>query len=381
MKMKLENGSPHVLIIDDEVERERSVADGLETQGLEIEVKSPDSVTEDDLRDADVICVDQYYDWAKVPHPDEAIYWPQDGLAIAAVVAGHLRRIDHHAAIALRTGDLARLAKNLPTSMREPLVAAQNNIDWILSKGDPMMAQKIRQLGAAVKGLAPLAIDPRSWNEGGRWLGLRDEIRWAEAALADVQISRPPENVVATYTSGTAWLRWFTHRILPFPTFLLPVEWAAAVLRLTAKDFWEISSSDSPLGRKLQECRYVGHLGSLVGERWWRAGLDAVVDDCLSEAPASSDEAEALAEQFTRLHGRTVRTLNYANPVVAVDADYRVTGVADASSCLRLAPDLWPVFAEEPWAELEEIEHDSELRTMVARGDRGRIEGGLVDYL
>lgn len=371
--MKSESTSPRVLVIDDDIETEESVAAGLRLQGMHVDVRLPHAVTEDDIRRSDVIAIDQFYDWSGIRHPDEAIFWPRDGLAIASVVAGHLRRLDHHAAILLRTGELARLAKHLPAGMREPLVAAQYNIDWIIGKEDQALGAKILQLGKAVRALTPLALDPRSWNEGYVWLALPNNVPWTEAALADVQVSRPPENVVATYTAGTAWLRWFAQKVLPFPGFLLPDYWAATLLRMDLRTFTAVAEAETRLGHAIRECRYGGHLNLLAQRRWWRAGFEALVDHCLADASPELGEVEALEEQFSILHGSAVSVIQTDNPVVAIDADYRVTGVIDATSGVRLAPDLWPVFSDEPWADIEDVEHDPTLRLMVARGDRGRV--------
>ncbi|WP_229076064.1 hypothetical protein [Actinoplanes sp. DH11] len=329
------------------------------------------------MTQADVIAIDHHYDWSILPHPDQCLFWPQDGLAIAAVVAGHLRRVDHHAAIVLRTGALDDLAGMLPREVRQPVVAAQNSIDWVFMKGDPSVADRLHSVARAVSGLQALVADPMHWNEGSKWLKLPDT-KWGEAALADVQVCHPPENTVAAYTAGTAWLRWFAHRILPFPSFLLADEWAANLLRLTVADFRSIVVSESPLSAMIRECLYEGELSELVASRWWRAGLDSIVDLLLLDAPADLPEAEALAEQMTIVHGGRVTTLAHNNPVVVIDSDYAPVDVTDASECVRLAPDFWPSFAQEPWTSFEEMQDDPSLRKMVARGDRLRSDRGGI---
>ncbi|MET7951629.1 hypothetical protein [Micromonospora sp. NPDC005324] len=370
--------TPRILVIDDEVQKEESVAAGLRASNLEVNVRPPQSVTRDDLRSADVIAIDHRFDWSVLPHPGECLYWPQDGLAISAVVTGHLRTMDHHAAVVLRTGELATLAEPLPPAIRRPVIAAQYGLDWVLTKGDPKMAAQLHGIAEAVEGLKPLIANPMKWNEGGGWLNLPD-LKWSEGALADVQVCNPPENTVAAYTAGSAWLRWFAHRILPFPSFLLPAQWAATLLRLDLATFESVCRSDSLLSNAISECVYTGHLASLSEIRWWRAGLDALVDSLLLEASPHLPEAEALAEQMTAMHGQTVYTLEMDAPVMTIDSDYAPTGVADAADCVRLAPDFWPVFAQEPWAQFSELYDDPGLYKMVARGDRRRAVGGGED--
>ena len=367
--------TPHVLIIDDDVRQEEQVAAALRLADLTVDVRAPNTVAPEDLLAADVVAVDHYYAWAKVSHPDECIYWPQDGIAIAAVVAGYLRGVDHHAAIVLRTGALGMLAGNLPAEVRRPVIAAQNGLDWVLAKEDASVAGRLHEMAEAVASLEPLVSDPLGWNEGKQWLNVPDT-KWTEGALADVQICHPPENTVAAYTAGTAWLRWFAHRVLPFPSFLLSSYWAAALLRLNVAQFEEVLASGSPLANALLDCRYTGHLAGLAGDRWWRAGLDSLVDSLLLEASSHLPEAEALAEQMSVLHGAPVLTLGFERPVVTIDSDYAATAIADAVNCVRLAPDFWPSFAQEPWATFEDLHDDPPLRRMVARGDRRRASVG-----
>ncbi|SCF45284.1 hypothetical protein GA0074696_6152 [Micromonospora purpureochromogenes] len=374
----MSSNTPRVLVIDDEVKKEESVAAGLRASNLEVEVRPPDAVTADEMQWADVIAIDHRFDWSTISHPPECLYWPQDGLAIAAVVSGHLRKRDHHAAVVLRTGELPALADGLPVEIRKPAIAAQYGLDWVLKKEDGNVADQLHSLAEAVEGLRPLLSDPLRWNEGKGWLNLPDA-KWTEGALADVQVCNPPENTVAAYTAGTAWLRWFAHRILPFPTFLLPRHWAATLLRLDVVDFDAILRGTSPLSAALGECRYTGHLAALSDGRWWRAGLDALVDDLLMEASPELTEAAALAEQMTAMHGQPVRTLSMDAPVMTIDSDYAPIDVADASSCVRLAPDFWPVFAQEPWARFDELQDDRALYRMIARGDRRRAEAGSQD--
>lgn len=371
--------TPRILVIDDEVRKEEARAAGLRTSNLDVAVLLPQDVTREDLGAADVIAVDHRFDWSLLPHPDECLYWPRDGLAIAAVVTGHLRQIgDHHAAVVLRTGELPTLGTGLPPAIRKPVISAQYGLDWVLTKEDPNVAAQLHSIAEAVDALKPLVANPLGWNEGSEWLGLPDG-KWYEGALADVQVCNPPENTVAAYTAGSAWLRWFAHRILPFPTFLLPAHWAATLLRLDLATFESIRASDSPLSTAINECLYTGQLAALSEPRWWRAGLDTLVDSLLLEAAADLSESQALAEQMTVMHGEAVQTLQMNSPVMTIDSDYVPMDVADAADCVRLAPDFWPVFAQEPWALSSELYDDPDLRRMIARGDRRRLASGGSD--
>ncbi|MFF9717991.1 hypothetical protein ACF1DW_20765 [Streptomyces sp. NPDC014603] len=367
--------NPVVLVIDDEPEVQQGFSAVMGMEGLKVVVRRPHEVTASDLKEAHVIAVDYVFEWATLPHPQELSYWPADGLALAGVVSRHLTRLRTRASVVLRTGAVSELAGDLPRQVRVPLLAAQSGLDWILEKGTTDNAENIRELADASAALEPFFGSEGSltWNEGCDWLRLPTS-DWQEAALAEIQVCRPPEHVVASYTSGSAWLRWFTQRILPFPAFLVSDLRAATLLHVSLTQFRAITQSkDTELSRRLQGCAYNGHLAGLVEPRWWRAGLEHLVDELLIEADPSLPVPDALASRYAALHGGPVQVLPYERPVVTIDADYKEDGVAEFEECVRLAPDAWPVFADEPYALRGDAVDLPELGAMVSRGDRGRV--------
>jgi hypothetical protein len=367
--------SPVVLVIDDEPEIQQGYTAAMGLDGLKVVVRRPHEVTTEDLKLANVIAIDYVFKWKELPHPQELAYWPVDGLALAAVMARHLTRLRTRASVVLRTGAVSELARDLPRQVRVPLLAAQSGLDWILEKGSTDNAGNIRQLADATAALEPFLTQEAtsSWNEGCEWLRL-PPTGWQEAALAEIQVCRPPEHVVASYTSGSAWLRWFTQRILPFPSFLISDLRAATLLHISLTQFRDIlENGETELARRIRECAYVGHLSALVEPRWWRAGLESLVDDLLVEADPALPVPEALAERYASLHAEAVQVLPLERPVVTIDADYQEDGVAEFEDCVRLAPDSWPVFADEPYALREDASDLPDLGAMVSRGDRGRV--------
>ncbi|MZD58831.1 hypothetical protein [Streptomyces sp. SID5606] len=367
--------NPVVLVIDDEPEVQQGFTAVMGMEGLKVVVRRPHEVTVSDLKEAHVIAIDYVFEWATLPHPQELSYWPADGLALAGVVSRHLTRLRTRASVVLRTGAVSELAGDLPRQVRVPLLAAQSGLDWILEKGTTDNAENIRELADASAALEPFFRSEGSltWNEGCDWLRLPAS-DWQEAALAEIQVCRPPEHVVASYTSGSAWLRWFTQRILPFPAFLVSDLRAATLLHVSLAQFRAITQSKgTELSRRLQGCAYNGHLAGLVEPRWWRAGLEHLVDELLIEADPSLPVPDALASRYAALHGGPVQVLPYERPVVTIDADYKEDGVAEFEECVRLAPDAWPVFADEPYALREDAVDLPELGAMVSRGDRGRV--------
>jgi hypothetical protein len=362
-----------IVIVDDRPEAVEGQAAVLRSKGLSATVRTPDLLTLTDLTSADVIAVDQYFDWDAVPHPGEVAFWPRDGLAMSAVLESHLRDRGNRAALVLRTGQLDTLAAKLPKDARIPLLAAQRGLDWILTKDDSNEAAKLASLAAANAGLAPFRQGDVSWEEGSDWLGL-SQSAWREVALAEVQVCRPPEHAVASYTTGTAWLRWFAHRILPFPTFLASDMRAATVMRVDLEQFAAlVDDASSPLGERIRAIRYTGHLHDLLGRRWWRAGLDAFVDEILEQSPDGGAGWGSLSAGYSAIHGASVRMLTLENPVVTINSDYADIGVEEVDACVRLAPDLWPIFADDAWALREDAMDDDELGAMVSRGDRHRL--------
>ncbi len=365
---------PVVLVVDDEPEKHRGFAAAMGIQGIQVIVRRPAEIEEGDLLVANVIAVDYVFDWNVLSRPPEFGYWPVDGLALSSVIARHLVRARSRASIVLRTGAVAELAKGLPRGARISMLSAQNGLDWILEKGTTDNADTLRELASATAALEPFfGSDAPEWNEGCDWLRL-PSASWREAALAEIQVCRPPEHAVATYTAGSAWLRWFTQRVLPFPSFLISDLRAATILNMPLPQFDSIINDESSaLGRRIRECQYSGHLSGLVDARWWRAGLDSLMDEVLMTAGGELTVGGALASGYTALHGSRVSVLSLDQPVVTIDADYLEDQVAEYADCVRLAPDAWPVFADEPFALRSEAAEDEELTVMVARGDRSRV--------
>ncbi|MFG1998615.1 hypothetical protein ACGFNU_05645 [Spirillospora sp. NPDC048911] len=363
----------HVLIIDDEPEEQQQAAAVLRTQGLAVAVRAPEEVTEDDLMHADVFAIDQYYQWAgDDPRPQQVAFSPPDGLALAGIVARRKQnRISRPPVVVLRTGHLDELAGGLPRAVKVPMMSAQYNIDWMLSKTDESAGDKLIQLADAADALRRLGA---AGNQGAAWLAVPQNASWADEALLEVAVCRPPEHSMADYTHGIAWLRWFAHRVLPFPSFLVSDVKAAVLLGLSHAEFHaQVSDPASPLGSKIIEFRYTGELCDLVGRRWWRAGLETFAEDLLIDAPSGLSRPEMFAEAYRRTYQQQLRVLQLDRPVVTIDPDYDETGVEEAEDCLRLAPDFWPTFADEPWALREDLEDDPGFAELIARGDRGRL--------
>lgn len=366
--MTAPGGIPNVLFVDDDNRDEQvTLLEQLGASGL---VRTPAQVTDADLVDADVIVVDHYLRLTKAeagiePDPDLPVFRrPQDGFAVAAVLRSRLDAMgDRHVAIALTSGRLDELAAAIPIAVREPLLAAQHDLDWAFRKtetsGEPDVLDRIVSLGLATRGLHGPVGD---W---ARWLGLHDQA-WAAEARLEVDEARPPVHGIASHTNGRALLRWLAQRALPFPTFLLSDLHAATRLGLTRDGFAAAAESGSPLGAVLGEARYRGPLADFTGPRWWAAAVDALLLEAGVD-PYSPGSARAGLEQ---LHGGPLDALELDDPVVVIDGEYRAQPApVERESALRLQPDGWPAWALTPYG----LRSDPTIASLLAEPEKHRL--------
>jgi hypothetical protein len=202
-------------------------------------------------------------------------------------------------------------------------------------------------------------------------LDLHEEQDWSDAALADVSKCHPPIMELSTWSHGLSFVRWLLHRILPYPCFLIDSRYTAARLRITHKSLLTSLELKEPLSEKLNAVEYSGILSSFSETRWWRVGLDSLIWDLTSDDPFSS---KVLCAKIKEL-APSAELIDIPNPVVCVDGDYRSTDIiSDASDCVRLLPDDWPIFAEKGWARRSDVQEDERLKLVVIEEDQGLLE-------
>ncbi|GIH78348.1 hypothetical protein [Planobispora longispora] len=365
---------PFVLIVDDRPEGERSKAAVISASGVLATVRAPADVTVEDIKRAALIAVDEYLLWPPDMMAREPAFLPVDGLALIRVLQRRAWMSNVSPVFVLRSADLDTLGESLPAAIREPALAMQHDLDWAFRKQDKGEGRRIVALAAARYDLQSSFESGAPWDGGSRWLGITPS-SWSEAAMNQVQACRPPEHAVAAYTGGAAWLRWFAQRILPFPGILLSDLHTALRLRLRIKDFHAIVKSGSPLASQLETLRYKGHLHDFLGDRWWRAGVDTFIDSLLADAEWDVPEHVALASKLSAIHGLPIEAVSDPHPVITIDVQYKEsTEVIDASKAVRLSPDLWPVFADEPWADMDDALQEADLEALVARAERHRLD-------
>lgn len=361
---------PRLLIIDDD-DSQAATAELLADYGIDAQHVQPGDLTAQQVRDADLIIVDEFLEeWAE---RDAASASPglnvRDGVALAAVLRAELENrgpSDHDdpryspTAIVLRTGHLARLAWGLPKAIWPIAVAGRYDLEWVLSKSDSSV-RDIAEIAHASASL-PKTWEPTHLDSQMRWLSLQD-VAWAPEALSQIEQCRPPWSTLAATSSGRVWLAWFLQRILPFPTFLIDDARAASYLGLGASGLDLLL--EGPISADLKKAQYTGQLSELSGRRWWRAGIHEIQSRLRASGNFSAGE---LVEQA---HGGPLPKLDVATPVFTIDSDYNVAPqpieVVDA---VRLQPDEWPAYADDPWIAIADVDDEPDLRKLIVLDDR-----------
>jgi len=382
---------PLVVIVDDE--DQEGFSELIVDHGVEAVSVAPDDLDSGLLARATAVVLDQYLDtWPQRDGVDLplALRVP-DGLSLAAVLRSHVEGSASRdgpnrvpVAFALRTGELDRLGAGVPRAAREYLLARQYNLEWVFSKSQDTLAQLPSPAGriaslARAAGMLPTRWDADSGNPGHQWLALQSGT-WSDDAKWQIEQCRPPQHVVAERTAGLAWLRWFLHRILPFPTFLFDHIYLSTALGISLSSLEEVLSSNSQLALRLGELQYRGALNDFLGRRWWRAGVSHLSEELLDMGQQLGYErVHAIANGAIRLHGSQLDVVNVDDPVVGIDANYTtIRDPLSASSAVRLQPDDWPPYADDAWAaraELQAEDADPELVAMVVSTDRWRLRG------
>ena len=324
--------------------------------------RHPSKVTEQEVLDADLIVIDQYLpDW-RFDKGSPATTHPKGGLAVAAVLRSQLEKCTP---LVVFTGGLDNLGRYLPKQIRRPVLATSFGVEWVASRNDESLAEHLTELAEAARKL------PTTWNTCGsldaalaEWLRLPDDAEWRANALVDVRECRPSTTGGAGDLPGMVFLRWFLHQILPFPTFLLDASRSAVRLGLQPSAFDEIlGDEDSDLARRILGARYEGNLSGFLGERYWRAGIDGVLEESEGWARGEFSDVEAMEE----IHGGPVSALGDGVWRVPLDGELNPLEPRRVDELTRILPDHWPAFADDAYALSEDVDGDERIATWQAR--------------
>lgn len=379
---------PFVLLVDDDLKQE-AFALLLQSNGVDARHVTPGDLVEKDIRRADLVLIDEFLDdWPERDRlRDSPGLYVRDGLALSAVLRAHLERRglypDDHpgpkrpvptsTALVLRTGHLDVLAAGTPCFIRPMAVAGRHDLEWVIEKGgDSTEASSVAELTRAAAALpAPDQwCNPAEPTAQMKWLAFPEDESWTRDARAQIELCRPPWAVISAKSAGRRWLSWFLQRILPFPTFLVDDQHAAAYLGLKPSALDALMSGpDVVVASMLQGAVYKGHLSSLVGRRWWRAGITAIRRHALGSAAGCS--AIDVGESLIKAHGSKLEVLGLYRPVFQIDADYRIIPEPiEMTKAVRLQPDGWPSYADTPWLALDLISGEPELANLMVIDDR-----------
>lgn len=360
-----------VLIIDDL--DDETFGNALEGIGLKASALRPEDVTQDDVTSADLVLVDyKLDDW---PDRQEVAFpfQPRDGLALAAV----LRRQVHDAlrtsptAFAIRTGRMEDLASPLPPESRAQVLSRINNLEWVFEKSADSTAatEQVKSLADAVRLLPqhwPVDDFSAAQSQACDLLGLRADTD--PELLDDILDCSPPLHSMSQWSHGLAFLRWFLHRILPYPCFLLDRHYLAARLRISSESLdLVLRSRKCPL----HTAAYSGFLTEFLGRRWWRARIEKLIWESTN---GDTLNGETLRAWLSSTVGKDLQPISDQYPVVCLDENHRPLDLAyPMDQCVRIRPDDWPSFADQAWTREELARQHNRLGSLVISADRGRV--------
>ena len=362
---------PKILVVDDEPEKvENSLGIEVAPEDANLVVRHPQDVTQDDLASCTVVVVDHYLShWPERDGIQHLTMKPANGFAVAAVIRSQLPIDRPGPAIAILTGRLIELAGVVPLKAAEHLLAWQHDVEWVFPKGSVVVPRLIAMSRAVEKlrevGTPPLELD----NLTSGWLELQD-VEWRAVALDHVLQTRPPIHAVSTQTTGASVLRWFLHRVLPYPTFLTDIFWTATRLGVTAEWLEEELQTDNGLSAQLSGCQYSGAFAGFSGPRWWRAGLAHLIAELTYGQPF---DRTALQDGVCRVASTEPDFLTEERPVLAVDPKtMEPTRIVEVDLATRINPDGWPVYADDAWASVADANDNPDIADIVL--DQSRLE-------
>lgn len=325
------------VFVDDDRVFAQGAAASLKALGFGAVGVHPSEVEGSHVRTAELVVLDEFLDdWSRPAGPATTI--PEDGLAVGAV----LRSQKPSLSIAILTGDIERLADGVPVSFGEHHVASLRDVEWVFSKTDDQSMTRIASVAGAVASL-PSRLTSDAVVE---WLSVPQQT-WRDEAIEHITRCRPPLAPRQT-TSGTRpLLRWFLQRILPYPTFLLTDRRAALALGTGIEAIGAISAMPAAA-----QSVYDGPLASFLGRRWWRAGIEHLLED---------------EETVAGLAGLGDRAS--VGFVIPLGDDLEELEPAPVSDCVRIYPDGWPAFADQAWALEQDVFPGSLHQAMLGIAD------------
>lgn len=366
---------PVVLVVDDHADGERAMLREWE-ESLELRIRHPNDVNQADVEAADLVVVDFVIsDWPQRDQLQVLALKPPDGLALAAILRGHSTMLSSNPiAFLLRSAHLEQLSNGLPPETRLHVIAQQYNLEWAQPKnGDiDVQSRQIRSLALATKEL------PENWptddaNETRqlveKWLSIPSD-RWRDVAWQEIEECHPPLHDMTDRRRGLRFLRWFLHRVLPYPCFLWTSARLAARLRVTHESLLE--AFNTGLDKVFESACFKGHLHDFVDKRWWRSGFEAALWDMTD---GKSFDPDTILTALNRCCNGNLQKLPFSQPVVCVTDSYQLSSqIINIDDAIRVQPDEWPSYAEQAWVPITNVKENGRLRAAVVTFDRVQID-------
>lgn len=374
---------PHILIVDDRADEVTLTEHLRQHQKVTATALNPEEVTASDLKAADLVLVDYQLDDETWPQRQEGpiARQPKDGLALASLLRRHAHGVekDSPTAFGILSSNVPALALPLPADNRLHVLARLNGLEWVFEKSTP---RKPDRLGEQVVELATAITKlPERWptddaEEAARQLmnvlGLETESNDHAQLLEDVTACIPPIHELSEWSHGLAIIRWLLHRILPYPCFLWDSYHLAARLRVDHRWLDETLSSASTLASWLHEAQYDGMLSQFAGRRWWRGRVERLLWVATGQ---QSFDVNAVYKAVSDKHGADAkRSSPPDHPLVVVNRNCEPLEQFSAKSeCVRIRPDDWPPYADQPWTTVNLASSESRLRAIVVNEDREKL--------
>jgi hypothetical protein len=275
-------------------------------------------------------------------------------------------------AFAIYSGKLDRLASPLGRTRNQcHILSRLTAAEWVFQKGEPRLAERVESLAKAVHAL------PQTWSETGE-----EEIKTllhipernsplAEELLADVLDCCPPVHDLQKWSHGLVFVRWFLQRILAYPCFLWTGFQLAARLHLDVGRLDELLQRGTELCMKLADAEYRGILAEFDSPRWWRKAVEAHLWEATN---GRSFDDNAVREYVSGIVGHDNVSGGYhPYSVIVLDSDLLPEHIVSSDQAVRVRPDDWPTFAEQPWIAIDLARDDPRMRGIVLPDDRERL--------
>lgn len=368
---------PRVLLVDDEPDTIAGLVDLLRKRGIGAQPTHPQDLDDSQLGAADLILIDyklKYWPERDVPGP--VSLKPVNGLALAGLLRQRVEEVDEHpnrpTSIALLTGELPEVMKPLPATSRIHIAARLNGLEWVFGKEDDRLADRIAALVRATVRLNKNPLESL-WE----LLGIQkiDPKPFREECERDVYRCLPPVHEIYKMQEGIAILRWFTHRILPYPTFLIDDIHVSSRLFVQPTWFRYALRTHKKFGDELARYQYQGTLANFDSRRWWSLGIERFL---WKISGGNSGDRQAVHQGIMReFPNMRVSKLCPVKPVVCYDKGLTaVSHLIDADRAVRILPDDWPGYAIQPWATIRLAKQDESIRMLVVNQDRPRLRKG-----